>query len=223
MTTFVLVPGAWHGGWWYDPLVERLVAAGHRAVAVTPTGLDPTSPPIEQVINLDRHVEEVTSAVRAAEGSGRDVVLVGHSYAGCLINGAADAAPERVRALVYLDAFVPEDGDSCWSMANDEERGWYVDGAGRTGIAVDPLTFLDERTRPHPLGTLMQRSKLTGAWRTIPVKHYVVALGWPGESPLAAAIAKVEADPAFIVHEWDTGHNVMKNGPNQIYDLIIDL
>ncbi len=223
MTTFVLVPGAWHGGWWYDPLVERLVTAGHRAVAVTPTGLDPALPATEQAITLDQHVEEVTGAVRAAEGPGPDVVLVGHSYAGSLINGAADAAPERVRALVYLDAFVPEDGDSCWSMANDEERQWYVDGAGRTGIAVDPLSFLDGRARPHPLGTLMQRSKLTDAWRTVPVKHYVVALGWPGESPLASSITKVRADPAFIVHEWDTGHNVMKNCPDQVYDLIVDL
>jgi pimeloyl-ACP methyl ester carboxylesterase len=223
MTTFVLVPGAWHGGWWYEPLVARLVAAGHRAVAVTPSGLDPEAPPSDRAVNLDQHVAEVTAAVRAAAGTERDVVLVGHSYGGCLINGAADAVPERVRALVYLDAFVPEDGDSCWSMANDEERGWYVTGAARNGFLVDPLSFLDERARPHPLGTLMQASKLTGAWRGVPVKHYVAAMGWPGESPLAATTARVRADPTFVVHEWDTGHNVLRNGPDQVYDLIVEL
>lgn len=222
MTTFVLVPGAWHGGWWYDPLVERLVSAGHRAVAVTPAGLDPERPAPGRAITLDDHVDQVLAAV-GPDDTGQDVVLVGHSYAGSLINGAADAAPSRVRALVYLDAFIPDDGESCWSMANAEERQWYIDGAGRTGVVVDPFPFFDDRARPHPLGTLMQRSKLTGAWRSVPVKHYVASMNWPGESPLAAATAKARADPAFVVHEWDTGHNVMADGPGRVYDLIIDL
>lgn len=223
MTTFVLVPGACHGGWWYDPLVAELERAGHRAVAVTPTGLDPDEPAPTEAIDLDRHVQQVVQAVRGAEGTGRDVVLVGHSYSGTLITAAADARPDRVRALVYLDAFVPDDGDTCWSMTNDEERDWYVQGAARSGVAVDPLPFFDDRARPHPLGTLLQRCSLTGAWRTVPAKVYVVALGWPGESPLASAIAKVRSDPEFTVHEWDVRHNVLAAGPDRVRDLIVDL
>jgi len=223
VTTFVLVPGACHGGWWYASLVAELVAAGHTAVAVTPAGLDPDEPPPAQVIDLDQHVGQVTAVVRAAAGSGRDVVLVGHSYGGSLITGAADAAAERVRALVYLDAFVPEHGDTCWSMTNDDEREWYVQGAARTGAAVDPLPFFDGRARPHPLGTLLQRSTLTGAWRQVPTKVYVVALGWPGKSPLAGAVAKVRADREFTVHEWDVRHNVLADGPERVRDLILDL
>jgi len=223
VTTFVLVPGACHGGWWYAGLAAELVAAGHAAVAVTPSGLDPEEPAPAEVIDLDHHVAQVTAAVRGAAGSRRDVVLVGHSYGGSLISGAADAAVERVRALVYLDAFVPEDGDTCWSMTNDDERQWYVQGAARTGVAVDPLPFFDDRARPHPLGTLLQRSTLTGAWRQVPTKVYVVALGWPGESPLAAAIAKVHDDPGFTVHEWDIRHNVLAEGPERVRDLVLDL
>ena len=219
----MLVPGACHGGWWYAPVVERLEAAGHRAVPLTPDGLDPDAPPPDRAITLDRHVEQVRDAVTATPGSGRDVVLVGHSYGGSLITGAADAAAERVRALVYLDALVPDDGDTCWSMVNDEERAWYISGAARTGTTVDPLPFFSERARPHPLGTLLQRSTLTGAWRSVPVKHYVVALRWPGETPLAHAIAKVKADPSFVVHEWDTRHNVLAGGPDRVVDLITDL
>ena len=75
---------------------------------------------------------------------------------------------------------------------------------GRTGTTVDPLPFFSERARPHPLGTLLQRSTLTGAWRSVPVKHYVVALRWPGETPLARAIAKVKAT-SFVVHERAPG------------------
>jgi len=212
VTTYVLVPGACHGGWWYQPLVDRLAAAGHAAVAVTPVGLDPDAAALERCVSLDDHVEQATAAMLATPADqdeqaadGRDVVLVGHSYGGSIISGVADRAPQRVRALVYLDAFVPENGDSAWSMTNDEERAWYIQDAGRTGVAVDPLPFFDPRARPHPLGTLVQRSKLTGAWRSVPAKHYIEATGWPGESPLAASTAKVSADPEFTVHQWATG------------------
>jgi pimeloyl-ACP methyl ester carboxylesterase len=228
VTTYLLVPGSHHGGWWYDPLVERLEAAGHTAVAVTLTGLDPDAEPPREVVNLDDHVAEAIAALRAlpiqkGAPDGRDAVLVGHSYGGSIISGVADAAPERVRALVYLDALVPEDGDSSWSMTNDDERAWYVSGSARTGAFVDPLPFFDERARPHPLATLMQASKLTGGWRSVPVKHYVEATDWPAESPMAAMTARARADEQFVVHTWDTTHNVMREGPDRVLALIADL
>jgi len=151
------------------------------------------------------------------------VVLVGHSYGGALITGAADAHPDRVRALVYLDAFVPEDGDTCWSMTNDEQRDWYISGSARTGVSVDPLRFFDARARPQPLGTLLQRSALTGAWRDVPTKIYVAALRWQGESPFAPTTTRLRADPGFAVHGWDTGHNVMADGPDRVHALVRDL
>lgn len=64
-TTFVLVPGAWHGGWWFDDLVDLLRGAGHEAVAVTPDGLDPERPTLAHAIDLDRHVVQVLAEVRA--------------------------------------------------------------------------------------------------------------------------------------------------------------
>jgi len=131
--------------------------------------------------------------------------------------------PERVRALVYLDAFVPEDGDSAWSMTNDQEREWYVDGARRTGYGVDPLPFFDDRARPHPVATLLQASRLTGAWRQVPTKTYAAALDWPGDSPLQQSVDKVRADPEFVVHDWQTRHNVMHDGPDRVLDLLTDL
>ena len=183
-----------HGGWWWEPLVERLEIHGHTVVPITPLGLDPAAEPPRVAIALDDHVAQAIAALRAVPvqagaHDGRDAVLVGHSYGGSIISGVADAEPDRVRALVYLDALVPEDGDSSWSMTNDDEHTWYVSGSARTGIFVDPLPFFDSRARPHPLATLMQASKLTGAWRRVPTKIYVEATGWPGESPLAAMTA----------------------------------
>lgn len=228
MTTYLLVPGANHGGWWYDPLAKALEAIGHTAVAVTPLGLEPDVDPPREVVTLDDHVIQAIEALRAVPveadaPGGRDAVLVGHSYGGSIISGVADAEPGRIRALVYLDALVPEDGDSSWSMTNDDERAWYVGGSARTGAFVDPLSFFDDRARPHPLATLMQGSKLTGAWRQVPAKIYVEATDWPGESPMAAMTARARADDEFTVHSWDTTHNVMREGPDRVLDLIADL
>lgn len=224
MTTFVLVPGACHGGWWYRPLVDRLVEHGHTAHALTLAGLGAVEPAMTGPVNLDSHVAEATAVVAATSDDPREgVVLVGHSYGGTVITGAADRVPERVRALVYLDAFVPEDGDSCFAMTNDEQRRWYIEGAAATGLGVEPLPFFDDRAKPHPVATLLQRARLTGAWRSVPVKHYVAATGWAGESPFADTAERLRSDPAWTVHHWQTRHNVMHDGPQRVLELIAGL
>lgn len=222
MTHFVLVPGANHGGWWYEPLVDLLGRAGHTAHALTLAGLDPVDPGPPGVVNLDTHVEEVVAVLAAATGP---VVLVGHSYGGSVITGAADARPDRVAALVHLDSFVPEDGDSCWSMTNDWQRSWYVDGAGVSGLAVEPLPFFDARTRPHPLGTLLQRSRLTGAWREVAVRCYVAASdpGWLAQSPFVPTAARLRAEPGWTVLEPPLTHNVLADGPDAVGEILLGL
>ena len=117
-----------------------------------------------------------------------------------MITGAADRTPTKIKALVYLDAFVPEDGDSCFAMTNDDQRKWYIDAAGDFGFAVAPLPFFDARARPQPLATFIQRSRLTGAWRGIENKHYAAATGWPdGDSPFAPTTRRLQQDPAWQV------------------------
>ncbi len=225
MSAFVLVPGACHGGWWYQPVVTELETRRHAALAVTLAGLGPDGMTGAGQVTLDTHIDEVTAALTAAsDTAGEPVVLVGHSYGGTVITGAADRAPDRVRALVYLDAFVPDNGDSCWSMTNDEQRRWYLDGAGRTGLTVDPLPFFDPQARPHPLATLVQRIRLTGAWTTVPRRTYVAVTGWPGglsASPFAATARRVAADPAWDYQQWPTRHNVLHEGPDRLLQLLL--
>jgi len=215
--TVVLVPGACHGGWWYDPVVAGLAAHGQAAVAVTLPGLE-QHPDLERLITLDTHIDHVLGAL-PQHGP---VVLVGHSYAGMVITAVADRIPHRVHALVYLDAVLPSDGDSCWSLINDEQRQWYASGCARTGYGVDPLPFFDERARPHPVATLLQGVSLSGAWQQVPTKRYVAAT-WPQESPMATSTRRAHAHPEFVVHHWDTRHNVLADGPDQVLGLIRSL
>ena len=218
MSHVVLVPGANHGGWWYEPVVEALTALGHVASAVTLAGLDPDGPPAPGA-NLDTHIDELTALVASQR---EPVVLVGHSYAGSVITGVADAGPEAVAALVYLDAFVPDDGDSCYTMTNDWQRSWYLEGAASTGLAVEPLPFFDPRTRPQPLGTLLQRSRLTGAWRSVERKVYALAADpdWLARSPFASTADRLRTDPAWSVVELPATHNLLRDGPGLLVDLL---
>ena len=214
MSTFVLVPGACHGGWWYEPLARAVEQDGHTAVPLTLAGLE-ERPRLDQLITLATHVDQVAAAV-PDDG---DVVLVGHSYAGMAITGVADRRPGRIAALVYLDAFLPEDGDTCWSLTNDEQRDWYVSGCARTGYGLDPLPFFDERARPHPVATLLQALPLTGGWQQVPTRHYVAAT-WPDESPMARSTRRAVADPGMVVHHWNARHNVMADGPDLVLNLL---
>src|SRR5881409_512492 len=110
MTTFVLVQGAWIGSWYWKRVRGRLQDAGHDVFTPTLTGLGERSHLLTRDINLETHILDVVNLIRWEELS--DVVLCGHSYGGCVVTGAADRIPERIRSLVYLDAFVLEDGEN---------------------------------------------------------------------------------------------------------------
>jgi pimeloyl-ACP methyl ester carboxylesterase len=191
---------------------------GHTAAAVSLSGLHPDDR-LDRMrpINLDIHISEATSSVVLSQDPG-GAVLVGHDYGGSVITGVADRLPHAVRALVYVDAFVPEDGDSCYSMTDDEQREWWL--GGESGDAVQPLPHFDPRARPHPRATLLQRITLTGAWERVPAKHYVAATDWPTRSPFTPIVERVRADPAWTVHEWPTGHDVLADGPDRLLQLL---
>jgi len=110
MATFILVHGGFHGGWCWKRLTPHLLAAGHAVHAPTLTGLGERSHLASPENNLSTHIRDILNVLIYEDLT--DVVLVGHSYSGMVITGVADRAPERVIGLVYLDAFVPEDGQS---------------------------------------------------------------------------------------------------------------
>ena len=110
MTTFVLVHGAWHGGWCYKRVARLLRQAGHEVYTPTLTGPGERAHLINRAIDLNTHIQDIVAVIRCEELS--DVVLCGHSYGGMVITGVAEQIAAKIRSLVYLDAFVPENGKS---------------------------------------------------------------------------------------------------------------
>ncbi|MEZ0072283.1 alpha/beta fold hydrolase [Planotetraspora sp. GP83] len=217
MATFVLIPGMCHGGWCFEELTQRLRDQGHRAYPLTLTGLSERSHLLHGGVNLDTHIQDVTG-VLAAENI-QNAVLVGHSYGGMVITGVADRAPGRVDSLVYLDAVVPEHGDSCWTLVSDQERRWYVDVV-ETGYAVRTLPFFDARATPHPLASLLQPLRLTGDLAHIRRRDYVYAAGWVGPSPFTPVYERLREDPSWTTHALAGGHNLMRDAPEGLVEIL---
>jgi pimeloyl-ACP methyl ester carboxylesterase len=220
MGNFVLIPGMCHGGWCFEELTGELRAQGHAVYPLTLTGLSERSHLLHGGVNLDTHIQDVTS-VLAAENI-QDAVLVGHSYGGMVITGAADRAPERVNALVYLDAMVPEPGDSTWTLVSDQERRWYMDVV-ETGYAVRPLPFFDPRATPHPLASLLQPLQLTSDLAHIRRRDYVYAAGWDGQSPFTPVYQRLREDPSWRTYALDSGHNLMRDAPQDLLKILFQV
>lgn len=217
MTGFILIPGGWKGGWVYEPITRRLRAAGHAVWPVTLRGLgdddDPTA------ANLDTHIGEVCELIRRADLT--DLQLCGHSYGGMVITGVAELMPDRIERLVYIDAYVPDDGDSAWSLTSDGFRARFVTGARADGHTVAPPPGFDPRARPHPVGSFLQAVRLSGAHRQVPRRTLVHLSGWP-ETPFTAQYQRLSEDPDWQVHVIECGHNVMAERPDELVRVLTD-
>ncbi|MEC3954278.1 alpha/beta fold hydrolase [Nocardia sp. CDC153] len=215
MATFVLVPGGWHGSWCYDGVVPLLERAGHTVHALTLSGLGPDDDEVTvATANLDTHADDVLRLFDRARLT--DVTLVGHSYGGMVIAAAADRARGRVTRLVHLDAYVPHDGESCWSATNDIYRQRFIAGAAGIGYAVRPPEGGDPRRRPHPFASLVQTVRLTGAFDEVPRREFVYCSGWEDATPFTAQRDRLLADPGWQVHDLPTVHNAMREDPRAV-------
>ncbi|WP_420359247.1 alpha/beta fold hydrolase [Kribbella jejuensis] len=169
-----MVPGGWQGAWVFDSVAEELRRRGHGVEAVTLAGLElegPTEP--ERPANLEDHIEQVVEVVERTTGG--PLALCGHSYAGMVIAGVADRVGDRLQELVFIDAYVPEDGDSCWSLTSDVFREMFIVGAGADGRWVGVPEGMDPRARAHPFASFVQSVRLEGrswAWASAYVRQW---------------------------------------------------
>jgi pimeloyl-ACP methyl ester carboxylesterase len=215
MARFVLVPGGWHGGWAFDAVGDALSAQGHEVQSLTLSGLG--DEPANGAVNLDHHINEVVQALRVRD---TPAVLVGHSYGGMVITGAADKEPSCVKAMVYVDAYVPDNGASVWSLTTPAYRERFIAGAAADGLRCAPAAHLDKRCRPHPMATFLQAIRLTGHWRKVSRKAFVAA-SWDG-SPFVDLYERLQPDPGWDTHRLACAHDVPRLAPDALAKILLN-
>jgi pimeloyl-ACP methyl ester carboxylesterase len=222
--SYVLVPGAWHGGWAFEKVAIRLRAAGHAAEAVTLPGLAERRAELDATVRLATHVADVRARVERATAP---VVLVGHSYAGLVVTPVAAALPARLARLVYLDAFIPKPGRSMLSLMKPAfSDSWRTKAqAASQGLFVPPLldaramgvtdpadaALVDGRLTPHPLATLEDPAEYDEAALAGVARRYVRCARYPGFARFAA---EARAN-RWEVRELDAGHDAMWTHPDE--------
>lgn len=225
MANYVLVHGAWGGGQTYGEVPARLRAEGHNVLVAQLTGLGTRQDELHPGITLSDHIRDVLIQVEAA-GFER-FVLAGHSYGGMVITGVAAKLGARIDAICYIDAFLPEDGQSLWDITGEFEHKWYIDTQKHKPGYVDLIGAEGFQPVPgiigyHPLLTLLEAVKLTGEEQKIPRRAYIFANNWQ-PSPFPRFAEKTKADASWEYHEADTSHAVMGEAPELTVEVLLGL
>lgn len=234
MKTFVLVHGAWHGGWCWSKVGAILRGRGHQVFAPTQTGLGERSHLLSKSIDVNTFIDDIANVIQWENL--HDVVLVGHSFGGMSITGVADRMPERLRQLIYLDAIILENGQSGFSKLAPEVAQARLDAAEQSssGLSLpapnasafgvtDPqdAAWIESKLTPHPLATytstLWLNNKVGNGVPTV----YIHCTD-PGYATLQGGRDWVNAAGWKIV-ALKTGHDAMVTAPDLLADMLDQL
>jgi len=234
MATFVLVHGAWHGGWKWKLVAPLLRRAGHDVYTPTLTGLGERAHLARPGIDLDLHVQDVVALLEMEDL--REVVLLGHSYGGMVITGAADRAPGRIRRLVYLDAFVPENGKCLLDYVDhavpERAAAFRKEGEQHGSVAPPPLSlwgivkpehiaFAKPRENRHPFHCFTQPIRLRNPEALARLPKSFIHCSSPATGSFDQFAAKYRNDPGWRFHELATGHDAMILVPEELAAVLL--
>jgi alpha-beta hydrolase superfamily lysophospholipase len=227
--TFVLVHGTSHGGWAWRRVADLLQARGHKVYTPTLTGLADRSHLMSGAINLDTHIFDVVNLIRW-EGLD-DVCLVGHSSGGVVVSGAIEHVLPQVSSIVFLDAFLPENGQQGLDWNSPHARA-AIEAAVKSGAVSRPpvssavynanekdRAWLDAKATPQPIGVSVQPIALTGARERVGRKSYIRATGYP-HPIFDRNYARTKADPSWRTYEVPCGHVVQVDMPQRLADIL---
>jgi len=209
----------------WSRLAQLLHAQGHEVFAPSMTGIGERAHLASPSVDLSTHVNDVLGTIEYERLS--DFVLVGHSYGGMVVTAVADRAADRVRCLVYLDAFVPRDGQALIDLARPEMRAallehkdWKLEPLPpqRQGM-TDPqeIAWFEGRRNPQPVGTLTEKISLKGNYRG--KKTYIFCSGYSPTS-FAGFAAAAKADPAWQYRELPAHHYPHLSMPRELAALL---
>jgi pimeloyl-ACP methyl ester carboxylesterase len=229
--TYVLVHGAWHGGWCWAKVARLLRDAGHEVHTPTLTGLGERAHLARPEIDLETHIQDVVAMLEAEEL--RQATLVGHSYGGMVITGVAARTSGRIAQLVYLDAFVPEAGKSLLDYLSSELAAVMRDSAQAQGegwkIAPFPperfgvtsqrdTEWLTKHLVPQPLRTFEQPLPAAGGDR---LKRTYVYCSKPATGSFDQFAERLRDDRKWTFHDVKTGHDAMVTAPGEVAKILM--
>lgn len=231
-TTYVLVHGSWYGSWSWKRVRSMLQNAGHDVFTPTLTGLGERSHLNSPAIDLSTHIADIVNLIRWEELS--DVVLCGHSYSGCVISGVADQIPENIRALVYLDAFVLEDGECLFDLFPEQVShpmrqqaetigdGWKLPPIPAKAFNVNrqDLAWADAQVTPQSIACFEELIRLVGDRDQIRDVTHILATGFDNS-------AVTPSHERARMKGWKTltmesGHMVMLDRPTELVELLLE-
>ncbi len=230
--TFVLVHGSWHGGWCWRRVADRLESKGHKVYTPTLTGVGERAHLMSAMITLDTHITDVANVIKWENLD--NVVLVGHSYAGFVISGVAEKAQSAIRSIVYLDAFLPENGDrvvdysppdmreSSFAAAARNDVGRPVPPAKAFGVNEKDQAWVDSKMTPQPTFVSLQPIALTGARDKIARKTYIRAAAFSAPA-FDKFLAKLKTDSSWRTYEVPSGHDVMVDMPDRLTEILLEV
>lgn len=230
---------AWGGCW--QKVIPFLEAAGHAVYAPTLTGLAERASELSPDVGLDTHIRDVVGLLQEKNLQG--FILVGHSYGGMVITGVVDAVPERIAHLVYLDTFVPRDGESMVDVSplvirlllrrQAQADGWRIDSRGDYGVTTEPdRSWVLSKVTPQPLKTLEQplHLKHPAIVSTKPRTHIECTSGGFFFALMQRLLAHILAPRALPPTEagWrlcqlPTGHDAMITMPRELADVLLEV
>ena len=226
--TFLVCHGAWSAGWAWKKMHPLMQAAGHRLVTPTFTGLGERAHLANPSIDLETHIEDILNVIKYEDL--HEVVLIGHSYGGMVASGVADRARERIAQLIYLDAFVPRDGQSLFDFIEPDRSRMRALAKAGDGYRVPPnptppdtspadVEWLTERRVDMPIKCFETRLKLHHGELTLP-RSYIYATRIAPADAFGQFAARAKQEPGWRYHEIDASHSPHVTAPDTLMALL---
>jgi pimeloyl-ACP methyl ester carboxylesterase len=225
MAVFVICHGAWGGGWSWRKMRPLLRDGGHEVFTPTYTGLGERAHLAHPMIDLETHIQDILAVIRYEDLHG--IVLVGHSYGGMVATGVADRVPERLAHLVYLDAFVPEDGQSLDDLTNSTPgepiEGWLrPPRPAAPDTSPEDLAWAASRRRHQPSRCFMQKLRLSQATPPVP-RTYIHCTKKQGHDNFTQFAERFGKDPAWRFQTVETSHSPNITAPELLAAALLDI
>ena len=228
MATIVLAHGAWSAAWAWKKMRPLMARSGHSFFTPTYTGLGERAHLANPSIDLETHIEDVLGVLEFEDL--RDIVLLGHSYGGMVATGVADRARAPIAHLIYLDAFVPKDGESLFDLVPEEQRqrqqasaaagdGWRIaPNPTPEDTSAEDQAWIANKRLPHPLKCMDTRLKLRNGPLTLPRSYIVATRNRHGPFGQFAALARTT--PGWTCDEIDASHSPNVTAPEPLMALV---